>query len=299
MKPKSKLFLMGLAFMGIAIAINHLLDIVTDSGYTKVLAGFISSDGVVSCTSCALQRVDQVFIFGMLLLITGYLLLAKFDAKAFDLFRLPALTNRLKMTWLGFLALTLCWFFFKFLNLRPDLYREDHLLENLTAIFLLGSFLVLAVKFFRPAGLNRWLILAGALAFFVIGMEEISWGQRIFGWGTPEALAEFNYQGETNLHNVVNPWMTPIYVISNLVLGCLFLFINEIRSYTNRFNWAKHIQPFLPPVSFIWIGTIFLFLSLHRFWFGDELTEQTFSLIGLVYAYNLYTDKGELLKEQT
>ena len=48
------------------------------------------------------------------------------------------------------------------------------------------------------------LALAGLLAaaFFVLGMEEISWMQRIFGFGTPERLAELNWQAEFNFHNM-------------------------------------------------------------------------------------------------
>jgi hypothetical protein len=51
----------------------------------------------------------------------------------------------------------------------------------------------------RGAGLFYLLIALGA--FFVVG-EEISWGQRIFGWGTPETLDAINHQGETNVHNI-------------------------------------------------------------------------------------------------
>lgn len=36
---------------------------------------------------------------------------------------------------------------------------------------------------------------------FIVG-EEISWGQRIFGWATPEQLEALNQQGETNIHNI-------------------------------------------------------------------------------------------------
>ena len=32
--------------------------------------------------------------------------------------------------------------------------------------------------------------------------EEISWGQRIFGFSTPDSLAEINVQTEFNLHNI-------------------------------------------------------------------------------------------------
>jgi hypothetical protein len=44
--------------------------------------------------------------------------------------------------------------------------------------------------------------LAGAVAAAFILGEEISWGQRIFGWATPEELEELNRQGETNIHNI-------------------------------------------------------------------------------------------------
>lgn len=38
-------------------------------------------------------------------------------------------------------------------------------------------------------------------AFFVAG-EEIAWGQRIVGWGTPETFERINEQKETTLHNI-------------------------------------------------------------------------------------------------
>ena len=36
---------------------------------------------------------------------------------------------------------------------------------------------------------------------FMLG-EELSWGQRIWGWDTPETMRELNKQEETNLHNI-------------------------------------------------------------------------------------------------
>ena len=43
-----------------------------------------------------------------------------------------------------------------------------------------------------------------AVAFIVGLLEEISWGQRLFGWSTPEAFAGINEQGETTIHNISN-----------------------------------------------------------------------------------------------
>ncbi|MBC8279629.1 MAG: hypothetical protein H8E48_02480 [Chloroflexi bacterium] len=48
----------------------------------------------------------------------------------------------------------------------------------------------------------QYFYLALAVAFFLGGMEEISWGQRIFDWGTPAAIEGINFQDETTLHNV-------------------------------------------------------------------------------------------------
>lgn len=38
---------------------------------------------------------------------------------------------------------------------------------------------------------------------FIGAGEEVSWGQSIFGWKTPEALEKINVQGETNFHNII------------------------------------------------------------------------------------------------
>ena len=40
--------------------------------------------------------------------------------------------------------------------------------------------------------------------FLVGALEEISWGQRLFDWGTPQLLEAVNEQGETTIHNLGN-----------------------------------------------------------------------------------------------
>jgi hypothetical protein len=48
--------------------------------------------------------------------------------------------------------------------------------------------------------LGGWCALAAICCIYVLG-EEISWGQHILQWSTPEYWAAINDQGETNLHN--------------------------------------------------------------------------------------------------
>lgn len=50
--------------------------------------------------------------------------------------------------------------------------------------------------------LGRAILVIGAIGCFFIMGEEVSWGQRIIGFATPESWAEKNYQQETTLHNL-------------------------------------------------------------------------------------------------
>ncbi len=99
---------------------------------------------------------------------------------------------------------------------NPDLFhwfaREDNILEWLSALFILiGAlfFLYAAARSSRqgisgPGNILRKLLIPIGFAglFFLIGMEEISWGQRLLGFETPEGLAERNWQQEFNFHNI-------------------------------------------------------------------------------------------------
>ena len=90
------------------------------------------------------------------------------------------------------------------------LIKEDSLVEWIGALGLLvGSILYLASFVFarrrRPVGMaptGVWALLGLALALFFFFGEEISWGQRLFGYGTPDSISGVNAQDETTFHNV-------------------------------------------------------------------------------------------------
>jgi hypothetical protein len=93
--------------------------------------------------------------------------------------------------------------------MRKDLYgltvREDGIVEWLTVVAYIGtavlSFMMAATL--RKSGQSYWFLIGlGLFALFVAG-EEVSWGQRLFGFGTPQALSQVNYQDELNLHNTI------------------------------------------------------------------------------------------------
>ncbi len=84
--------------------------------------------------------------------------------------------------------------------------QEDEWLEWATfwGFFLAAVALgVAALRQRRSTGLWPW-FLAGVASFcFVVGMEEISWGQRVLGYRPPAYFLEHNFQQELNVHNVM------------------------------------------------------------------------------------------------
>jgi hypothetical protein len=77
--------------------------------------------------------------------------------------------------------------------------HEDGLVENLSALNWLLAAGVMFVLFAKRR--NIWFLLLGIL-FTVCFGEEISWGQRLIGFSTPESIRANNFQGEFNLHNL-------------------------------------------------------------------------------------------------
>src|SRR5690242_12778868 len=83
---------------------------------------------------------------------------------------------------------------------------EDHLVEWLQFALLAFTVVAAGIGSVRMARRGQWaaaaLYVLFALAAFVLAGEEISWGQRVFGYGVPEGLAAVNDQREVNLHNI-------------------------------------------------------------------------------------------------
>jgi hypothetical protein len=83
---------------------------------------------------------------------------------------------------------------------------EDHPIEWTQFFVILaasGAFALGAGRA-RRAGRSGLAVAFAAVALgaFLVAGEEISWGQRILGFATPEALEPINHQGEANIHNI-------------------------------------------------------------------------------------------------
>lgn len=127
--------------------------------------------------------------------------------------------------------------------------KEDGLIEWLTVTALLLGALTAFYRArilitFRPSTFIWSLILLGFVFIFGAG-EEISWGQRIFDWHSPEFFRIYNTQGETNLHNlkfgntkinkvIFGTFLGIVIGFYFLILPVLYKKLIKVRKFLNK-----------------------------------------------------------------
>ena len=105
--------------------------------------------------------------------------------------------------------------FFSYLTINhPWLYKalttEDSWVENATAgLFLLTGLLLFATAWAEKGFPQRCLHILGGLVMVLVAGEEISWGQRLIGFATPDALMDINARKSS-----IFTTSTPIYSTS-------------------------------------------------------------------------------------
>jgi len=160
-----------------------------------------------------------------------------------------ALTLIFSLTGLGLILMS-----FVDLELTMRLFREDGVIEYLqTFMFAIaGALWLYAVLKVRRVGEDTrreqrlYFALGMVMIFFV--MEEISWGQRIFDYSTPDRLAAVNLQGEFNLHNL--KWSAgdgppPYNLVAAVILIVAICIIVVSKFYPST---KKHLEGILIPL---------------------------------------------------
>ena len=132
-----------------------------------------------------------------------------------------------KISIFGYVFLCLNFLLFDYLlvvdrDLYSMLTREDSYVEytGCFLLFLTGGLLFLTGSL-RPnkkkeAIVPQWLYLIFACAFIWAVGEEISWGQRLFGFETPEFLRTVNTQNEFNIHNIEKSFLIVFMIAQRL-----------------------------------------------------------------------------------
>lgn len=100
---------------------------------------------------------------------------------------------------IGFLLLSYSVYLFFDESVIIRIGAEDNLFEWLTAICFFVTSILFLILFIKN---RKSIILLFVIIFFVGGGEEISWGQRIFNFKTPQYMEKINVQKEFSLHNI-------------------------------------------------------------------------------------------------
>ena len=169
-------------------------------------------------------------------------------------------------------------------------YKEDGILENVTVLMAFASgFILLYVASlykFTMRGLFAFALAASVLLF---ALEEISWGQRIFGWETTALMLEINEQQENNLHNLFNEYFDIGYVCLTGLLASLFFFRDQWIRLFGRYRQTKVFVEFMPSGDLYYTGYFYIFLMLFTLVLdrGGETLEAAIALMFLFYAVDV------------
>ena len=189
-----------------------------------------------------------------------------------------------------------------------QLFAEGSVAEWLTfLLFMVSSPLALACG--RASWARRERLRAGhhllfGLGCLVVALEEMSWGQMVFNWPTPELLNEHNAQHETSLHNLHllqdHLWSgTALVFAAALALALLRLLLarsGRLRPHSLLADLlpGPELLPCLLFAVAIYIpvaiekGGLNLPLLITR---DQEVAELAFGLACLIYACRLYLEQ--------
>jgi len=139
---------------------------------------------------------------------------------------------------------------------------EDKAIEYLGALALLVAAVAFFLCFLRTRGsseytpVNKLAFLLLALAFLFGAGEEISWGQRILGVETPQAIAESNAQQELTFHNLSA--LDGVFTFENafqlfwLGFGVAIPLLCALSATSRRL--VARLMPILP----LWLAVLFI-----------------------------------------
>ncbi len=178
---------------------------------------------------------------------------------------------------------------------------ESGIIENMTVFFLIVaigfnvSSLSRANRLALSGFLNAWLfmLIMGASYF---ALEEVSYGQHLFGWGTGETWKVLNDQEETNLHNVhalfdqVPRGLLTLGILIGGVFLPLYRHFRHIRlDESSRFYWQW------PTLDCVTVGLLVILIRPILSVFETqaintgEMKENLFALFILLYCVSIHS----------
>ncbi len=170
---------------------------------------------------------------------------------------------------------------------------EDDAFELATAILAFAT----AIIFFSAVFLGRHLALLFALAMFLYGMEEISWGQRVFSIESGEFFQKYNQQKELNIHNFFNPFIYYLYAPFFLLLALFLTYFRNIKALKKVYGkqTIKLLLKAGDKYYLVYVLLVYFIMSIFSF-DQYEFLEQQFSVFS--FAFSIIFIKEIILEDK-
>ena len=174
------------------------------------------------------------------------------------------------------------------------LFGEGGLVEWSQVVVLVGAIRTAWVigsglKTHLPVAWPSWMYRGLAVLLGFLLMEELAWGQVIFGWQTPESIRVMNAQEETTLHNLgwFQDRLDAVTFFATVVIFLLVVLLPRLAPRLVRdrsFETRSAVMTLLPP-TYVW--PLFLFVVAMAY----GVANRSFSDV----IYNRDQEWGELV----
>ena len=169
-----------------------------------------------------------------------------------------------------------------------------------TFSFLAAAILSVAVALRHSR--YRWFFAMLAVACSYVFFEEISWGQRIFGFDTPDFLKSRNLQGEANVHNLfTGPHKTLLKDMISVAVAIALVGYGLVYPVLKDLGWrvalwCDRIGVAAPPLILSPFFTIAAYFELKPLSFNEaEIAELLIAFaLATTALYYLFATKHEL-----
>ena len=156
---------------------------------------------------------------------------------------------------------------------------EDHIVEYATAILYLLSSGLFFLLFRRS---RKIMLMIFGLVLLIFCLEELSYGQRIFGYDTPAFMSRINVQDEMNIHN------TKFFhseILFHLFLLVYFLFLPLMRSRKLK-NFCDRMGVLIPSRCFSpFMGVVFPLLWIDLMLGKINIEEISELIVSLLFFF--------------
>lgn len=145
---------------------------------------------------------------------------------------------------------------------------EDHLFETIQVVCYGFAALFALIQGLRNLAKKQLFYAAYFFLFFILLLfitgEEISWGQRIFGFSSSAYLKAHNYQQETTIHNIngLHQYQYLIYMAFSFILATSWMVAKLLSKKLQ--SWILPIIPgwqymlYFLPIGFYYLSVNFL-----------------------------------------